>query len=911
MPSASEFDPDPFDPERYRVEVLEPARRLGAALPADLLIRYAVPDEIARDAAAFDAHVAKVAKHWRALRQRRVYAGLATALLAAHAELASSGQLSYPRFARRRAEQQAAALDLLNRMATALAATTSIVDRARVTALTALLRGEVSERTVEEVLSRHQVLVVEQRWALPDQPAGAVRSTLAANLAVLGLSLVTEAVFGTAEVRAGFRLRDGFRLSSGARLDPEHLDELRRRHARRALDERKTALDNVLAALGGVLGRPAELDALIVWQLVDVLGPRITAGLPARAIADAAVELGLDRDEAAELAFTLVDQRSFRDPTRAGVQDALNAGELFVARRRAIALPDDDPLRQRVEIEVSRVESLVKDADEARDRGEIEEEAELLSRALALAGSAAGDLRDRLEALPAPAPLDLRATVTADPTGRTSEQVQLTWAPAPARTGGLHYRVLRGVGAPAPAPAAGQLVARTNNLQAIDPDPVPAESLYYSVLASRGGEVWSAAAVAEQPVLVLPEVQQLELEVRDGAVHGSWRMPDGASDVLVTSRPGAPPAPNPAADPEADRRVQASPAGFADPVLTTEVRHYYRISAVYTDRAGRRRTSPGVVRPVTAEGPMEAVHDLRAETVSGRELRVRLSWTAPQRGTVRIYQYQRPPPWPPGSAVRLDELSRRGRPVSGAIESGETAEQWITTPARDGRTYFTAMTVGLERALIGATVSVASVSPITGLRARRYEDRVRLQWDWPADTQICRVGWWPASDSPGSARSADCGRRRYDDDGGFELAVGHRPVVVSVRAVRRDRDGETVSAPVDVAVPGQDVAVHYRFRRRTRWQPWRGSVLILSADRPCRLPPLVVVHSPGRVMPLRADAGTPILQLPALELSGTAPLSIPVPDPAAAGEGWLSCFAATEPTDTGAPITLIRIDRGP
>ena len=68
MPSASEFDPD-----RYRDQVLEPARKLGGVLTGDLLLRYAVPDETATDPEAFAAHVAWIVKYWRALRQRRVY----------------------------------------------------------------------------------------------------------------------------------------------------------------------------------------------------------------------------------------------------------------------------------------------------------------------------------------------------------------------------------------------------------------------------------------------------------------------------------------------------------------------------------------------------------------------------------------------------------------------------------------------------------------------------------------------------------------------------------------------------------------------------------------------------------------------------------------------------------------------
>jgi hypothetical protein len=885
MPSASEFDPD-----RYREQVLEPARKLGGVLPADLLLRYAVPERVARDEEAFAAHVTGILKHWRALKQKRVYAGLAAGLLAAHSELAASGKVSYRHFAQRRADEKASAMQSLDRMAAAVAATTTIVDRSRVSSLGALLRGSLSDQTVEETLLKHRIAIVEQRWELPDPPPGPARSTLASNLAVLGLTLVAEATFGTESVRAGFRLRDGFRLRSGSRIDKEHLDIRLQQHAQRALGERKTALDNVLATLAGLVERPAALDALILWQLIDVLGPQITAGLPARSVADAAADLGLDRGEAAELAFTLMERRTFQDPTRASVQDALNAGELFIARRRAVALPDGDELRQRIEIEAGRVDALIKEANEARRQGEVETEAELISRALALAGNAAGDLRARLQSLPPPAPIDVRATIKDD-------QVHLSWAPAPARTGGLHYRVLRGLGSPVKVATGGHLVDDTAELRALDVEPPPGDALHYCVLASRGGDVWSAPAAAGEPLVVLPEVVEPELDARDGGVLGSWQTPPGATDVLVSRRPGS--APDPVSP---GRRVTATLAGFHDPQVAAGIRHFYRIHAVYVDQDGRRRISPGVVRAVTRETPMEAVTDLRVEKRSSPRRELRITWTAPTHGSVQIYRHHGPPPWPVGTAVDLPELSRHGRPITGATERADSRpdsrEFRITLPEQDGRSYFTAMTVGIDQALVGPTVAVASVSPITRLQADRYQDRVRLRWAWPDNVHVSRIEWRP-TDSGRAGGSADCGRRRYHDDGGVEITVGPGPVVVSVLAVRRDAEGETASVPVNVTVPGQNVLVKYSFRRRTRWTPWVRSALVLTADRAVHVPPLIVVRTFGRVMPLRPETGSPVLRVPELDLRAGEPRTIALPATADGDTGWLGCFLAP-PTHTRA-----------
>jgi hypothetical protein len=67
---------------------------------------------------------------------------------------------------------------------------------------------------------------------------------------------------------------------------------------------------------------------------------------------------------------------------------------------------------------------------------------------------------------------------------------------------------------------------------------------------------------------------------------------------------------------------------------------------------------------------------------------------------------------------------------------------------------------------------------------------------------------------------------------------------------------------------------------------------MLRADRSCRIPPLTVVRSPGRVLPLRAESGTPILRLPEVDLSPGAPYSVTIPEPADPGESRLGCFFA-------------------
>jgi hypothetical protein len=843
--------PSDFDAAGYLREVLDPARKRGNVPPPDLLIRYAVAFEMEHDAAAFETRVAQVTKHWRSIRQQRLYRKLAEALLAAHAELKAADKINFAHFVQRRHDERDQAQARLESLVAEIAATTPAVLRFTLTWLYDECGGVLSEETIEDAFAAHRVAVLDQEWRLPRRPP-VQYSDLAAHLGTLGFRLAPEVVFGTEAVRAGFRLRSGFRLQSGDRITTDLLDEKAKSLAQGRHDERNTALGSVLTMLRSAAGRQGDLDALLIWQLIDVLQPQVSAGLPIRSIASSATRLGLDETEAPSLVLTLTQRR----PEATG----------------------------------SRVAALVQNADAAEHAGATEEAAELLTAALAMTSGEDDHLRARLQALAPPPPLQVLATPKDD-------GVRLEWVPGPARTAGIRYRVVRQVGGPARAPAAGALLAETPDPYATDSEPAFGERLCYTVFATRGADVWSVGTSADE-VLMLPEVAGCELEARADSVIGSWRVAPGTADVLVTRAEGSSELSATDMCP-----VPASLAGFHDTQTRPGVHYYYRIRAVYVSGAGERRITPGIGRWATPEAPLDMAGDLRAVTVPGAELEAMLSWQDVETGTVMIYRSDRPPPWPPGTSIALPELGGYGRPLPGQPTPGADGETRLGVHPQNGRNYFCAITVGASRALVGPAVPVAVMRPVTGLRAVRSGGRLRLDWRWTDDCHVCRVQWRTREDPPRTAPPAECGLRRFEDDGGFEIPVGPQPGIASVRSVYRDSDGEIVSAPAEIEVPGQDATVRYAFRRKTRWTPWRRNRLVLTADQALRMPPLVVVHSLGRVMPLRPEQGTPILRLPEADLLPGVSLSVRIPMPPARGPDWLTCFLDGQ-SDEG--VSLVR-----
>ena len=155
----------PWDRERYRLEVLEPARQRGNVPPADLYVRYGLPRDTAAPAAVA-RKISEVAAYWSELRNRRTYARLADALIAAHAELERTGQLTPERLATRHREQ----IDRLARLATTEAGAATHVGPATVTRLRAALGLSVTDEDVIAALTKAGVRVVTTFPELPAAP---------------------------------------------------------------------------------------------------------------------------------------------------------------------------------------------------------------------------------------------------------------------------------------------------------------------------------------------------------------------------------------------------------------------------------------------------------------------------------------------------------------------------------------------------------------------------------------------------------------------------------------------------------------------------------------------------------------------------------------------------------------------
>ena len=128
-------------------------------------------------------------------------------------------------------------------------------------------------------------------------------------------------------------------------------------------------------------------------------------------------------------------------------------------------------------------------------------------------------------------------------------------------------------------------------------------------------------------------------------------------------------------------------------------------------------------------------------------------------------------------------------------------------------------------------------------------------------------------------------RRVFVDMRGAECAVGPGPVVVAVQTVARAGGTETRSAAAIVRIPGRPARIVYRTRVRGAFG-LRRAQLVLTSERSCRLPPIVVVYRDDGVVPLSPDRGIPVAEIEERDLTGGRALVLPLGGQIRSASGW-------------------------
>jgi hypothetical protein len=862
-----------FDAERYRREVLQPARQRGNRPTDDLLARYQLTEPLRPK--QVEAAVAAVTAFWQKERGALAFKTVIAALEAEHRALreplrqAAEGNLGplNAELTRRRARQrdrEAALVEDLKGLAEPL----MLLAPEAVDGIVA----EGHDRGEVEALVREMKITVRQPDALPADPVATSRR-LQADLSTLDCRHIADFLFGRDALARGFTVMNAFSVpGSAVRLDRDVVAQVARRWAARL--DGKTVAEGVLTVLRRL--DPEQLRQLLLSECAADLRARRDRHATTEALLKRARELGLVEDDAKRLTFAVrSEQIRRRSPLAAQLADLLEQRATVAAHRLVEEMGADLPEDCR-ELAVQatrlggRAVELVRQAIAADDP---DTSWRLVDEAEALASDVPDAAQLRRRWPPGPA---AQARARLD-----DGQVAIAWRPSASRVGGVTYRVLRANRPFPPGPAGGDLVAQTPEAHAVDRTPPVNLPVYYAVVAERGQV--AAAPVTAGPVWFRPEVADLQVAPGDGVVSAAWRLPAQAVAVVVRRAEGRPP--NDLRDGVA---VPATGGGLTDTGLRNAVAYHYLVVARYRGPDGGEVHTPGLRFTAVPMRPPAPVREIRLDRVEGEPRWLLASFEAPGSGSVEMRELAEPPDVAPGTRLGVHQLP--GRPLPGVAVADGIRCRAPRTPA-----VLLAVTVAGQLAVIGAHAEWVPRSEPLRIRAQRQGQRIVVSCEWPADLGEVEVRW-RADEGPWSRETLSAAR--YEADGGFVIAspagVGTEILVAPVlRSADRRMIGTSARAWIATPVPAR-----YTLRRtglRTRYVVAR-----VLADRAVHVARLVLVARDD-LMPLRPADGDVVGALDDVDLGPVQPAVLRVPLPRRPGRFWMRCFAEDDAVELHDP----------
>ena len=496
---------------------------------------------------------------------------------------------------------------------------------------------------------------------------------------------------------------------------------------------------------------------------------------------------------------------------------------------------------------------------------------DLYRRALAIAADLP-EARAGLAQCPPDPPADLRLDCEAG-------GVRLRWtAPAPDGLGPVAARVLRKRGGMPTHAADGVPVAETGAAEFLDADVAPGELVGYAVF-SRRGVADSPTGVAAGPILVLAEVANVRVEAASGEVHLAWSAPRNALGVRVVRKRNAPPE-----GPGDGDRIEATAEGAHDRGLRDGLAYHYGIYALYKGPDGQARASRGVFVSAVPHTPAEGVEELIL--AAAHDGRLRVGWSPPAHGQVRILRSAEPTPWPVGARLAT-------------AEAEAVAGRWLDPTAADhaydphppalGVCHYTPLTSWAGTLTVGRGAAYSCVADPSDLRAvRAGAGRVHLRWRWSPQGSESVVAWRSGTPPTGpddpEARTAAVPEAEYGRQGFFALTLPAEPPgtwhvrvfgVATVGGRRVASPGLDTTARTVVPGPNPEVTVSYRLRRPNfPGRPW--SISFRTDPPDAAIPPTaLVVHH--RTVPLSVDDGEVVDRFPAARDGSTFRIRAGVP----------------------------------
>lgn len=388
----------------------------------------------------------------------------------------------------------------------------------------------------------------------------------------------------------------------------------------------------------------------------------------------------------------------------------------------------------------------------------------------------------------------------------------------------------------------------------------PLKRFYYSVYVRRGN-AYSESAVISEPVLIIPEVENLRLVPTDSGARASWSFNPDLREVLVWRKLGG------------DRPLRRGDGmllenprldGFSDSKLKNDVEYWYFILSVYIID-GVRVFSKGVCDSIVPHKLLAPIEHVDIARVDGAEGEYVLNWHNSQYKDVLVLASVEKPGFKTGETFPASELIEKYRNLDLDAKTPESARFHCQF---SGGLYIFAAAISGKYATVGSPRYVTNVLDVEELTWDEVGSDLVFNMKWPADVDEILVEWrfdgFPKAPGEPGASSMVCTREQYDYDAGVIVKDPERSLYYfKIFSVFKTPAGDKSYSPgaglrVDIT-PRQEVFYQLKYSK-----PFFASAyvvsLTISSNEEITLPRSVVVGKIGR-LPLRKTDGMPLFEI--------------------------------------------------
>ncbi|QSS99708.1 hypothetical protein IMZ31_16835 [Pontibacillus sp. ALD_SL1] len=336
--------------------------------------------------------------------------------------------------------------------------------------------------------------------------------------------------------------------------------------------------------------------------------------------------------------------------------------------------------------------------------------------------------------------------------GLTNDAIKLEWI-SPYTKDTVTFEVYRQEGS---SPA--EKVTSTTNNVFHDKKAEAGKGYRYYLHTLRGNKVSDKSSIVG-PLTKTSEVDQLRAVMTDEGIQLSWKSP-GRTRIEVWRKEGG----LPKERGDGTKLSAVKQNGVLDKNVELEKEYGYVVFVQYADDQGMPFFSNGSTLKTIYS--TDTVHPI---SVTEEKEQFYFNWTqsSEETGEVALLYseipfdtYQEKECWPYASLERE---------ANGQVIRNLSSVTAMKERDFSGILYILPVRVIGDYALVGESVELKSIQPVSQLTGKRVQGELILKWQWPEESQKVTIRYSPIGFQDPNAEERECSKFSYENFGGYKL----------------------------------------------------------------------------------------------------------------------------------------------